>query len=130
MAKITALWSLFFLSIANAAPQGSQASASASSIGPSPSGADVAVVLTTEERDELFTLHEELVNIPSISADEIECAKFVSEYLKDLGYYVEEVPEESTGAYNVFAYPQSLKDEGAWPEVLITSHIDTVSTLL
>lgn len=126
MAKITALWSLFFLSIANAAPQGSQASASASSIGPSPSGADVAVVLTTEERDELFTLHEELVNIPSISADEIECAKFVSEYLKDLGYYVEEVPEESTGAYNVFAYPQSLKDEGAWPEVLITSHIDTV----
>ncbi|CBX91080.1 hypothetical protein IAQ61_002543 [Plenodomus lingam] len=126
MARLTALWSLFFVSIAIAAPQGSQPSASASSISPSPSGADEAVVLTTEERDELFNLHEELVNIPSISADEVECAEFITGYLKELGYYVEEVPEEDTGAYNVFAYPQSLKDEGAWPEVLITSHIDTV----
>ncbi|KAF2852233.1 acetylornithine deacetylase-like protein [Plenodomus tracheiphilus IPT5] len=126
MVRITALWSLCFFSLVCAAPQGSQPSVSASSIAPNSSGADEAVALTAEERDELFSLHEELVNIPSISADEVECAEFISEYLKELGYYVEEVPEEGTGAYNVFAYPQSLKDAGVWPEVLITSHIDTV----
>ncbi|KAI8937275.1 hypothetical protein NX059_006482 [Plenodomus lindquistii] len=126
MTKFTALWSYVFLSLASAAPQASQPSTSASAGAPSPSGVDEAVALTTEERDELFSLHEELVNIPSISAEENECADFVSEYLKELGYYVEQVPEPGTGAYNVFAYPQSLKDEGSWPEVLITSHIDTV----
>ena len=83
--------------------------------------------LTTEEADKLFSLHEELVNIPSISEDEAECAEFLSEYLTGLGYYVEDVPIGDTGTFNVFAYPQALKDEGAWPEVLITSHIDTVS---
>ncbi|EDU51265.1 ArgE Acetylornithine deacetylase Succinyl-diaminopimelate desuccinylase [Pyrenophora tritici-repentis] len=82
--------------------------------------------LTTEEIDKLFNLHEELVNIPSISEDEVECANFLSEYLTGLGYYVDEVPVGDTGTFNVFAYPQALKDEGTWPEVLITSHIDTV----
>ncbi|KAF7566570.1 ArgE, Acetylornithine deacetylase-Succinyl-diaminopimelate desuccinylase and related deacylase [Pyrenophora tritici-repentis] len=81
--------------------------------------------LTTEEIDKLFNLHEELVNIPSISEDEVECANFLSEYLTGLGYYVDEVPVGDTGTFNVFAYPQALKDEGTWPEVLITSHIDT-----
>jgi acetylornithine deacetylase len=82
--------------------------------------------LTTEERDELFSLHEELVNIPSISEDEKECADWLSEYLEELGYYVDKVPVGNTSNYNVFAYPTTLKDEGKWPEVLITSHIDTV----
>jgi acetylornithine deacetylase len=40
--------------------------------------------------------------------------------------YVEKVPAGETGTYNVFAYAQELKDEGLWPEVLISSHIDTV----
>ncbi|KAL7779846.1 hypothetical protein CFE70_009863 [Pyrenophora teres f. teres 0-1] len=83
--------------------------------------------LTTEETDKLFSLHEELVNIPSISEDEVECADFLSEYLADLGYYVEEIPVGDTGTFNVYAYPQALKDEGTWPEVLITSHIDTLN---
>lgn len=82
--------------------------------------------LTTEERDELFSLHEELVNIPSISEDEKECADWLSEYLEELGYYVDKVPVGNTSNYNVFAYPTALKEEGKWPEVLITSHIDTV----
>jgi acetylornithine deacetylase len=82
--------------------------------------------LTTEERDELFSLHEELVSIPSISEDEVECADYISEYLEELGYYVEKVPVGNTSTYNVFAYPTALKNEGVWPEVLITSHIDTV----
>jgi acetylornithine deacetylase len=85
--------------------------------------------LTTEERDELFSLHEKIVNIPSISSNELECADYISDYLEELGYYVDKVPVGNTSTYNVFAYPTTLKDEGVWPEVLITSHIDTVCIL-
>jgi acetylornithine deacetylase len=106
---------LLLLTSASAAPQ------AAPSLAPSALSS-----LTTEERDELFSLHEELVSIPSISEDEVECADYISEYLEELGYYVEKVPVGNTSTYNVFAYPTALKDEGAWPEVLITSHIDTV----
>lgn len=124
MAIIKSIVALLALQLASAAPQASVTSSSVSS--PSPTGLDPAVALSTEEVEELYSLHEELVNIPSISGDEIECADFVSKYLTDLGYYVEKVPVNETGTYNVFAYPQALKDDGLWPEVLITSHIDTV----
>jgi acetylornithine deacetylase len=124
MAVLKSIVALVALQLASAAPQASITSSAVSS--PSPSGLDQAVSLSTEETDELFSLHEQLVNIPSISGDEVKCAEFVSEYLTELGYYVEEVPVGDTGTYNVFAYPQALKDEGVWPEVLITSHIDTV----
>jgi acetylornithine deacetylase len=105
-----------------------QASVSPSTVSSSIPSASSSATLTTEETGELYSLHEELVNIPSISGDEVECAKFISEYLSELGYNVEEIPVGETGTFNVFAYPQELKDEGVWPEVLITSHIDTVST--
>ncbi|KAH6419133.1 hypothetical protein HBI14_090270 [Parastagonospora nodorum] len=120
-AYLLSLGFLFAASV-NAAPQASQA-LSASSVTPSPSASPS---LTSEERDELFQLHKELVNIPSISSDEVECADYISEYLEELGYYVEKVPVANTSTFNVFAYPSALKDEGVWPEVLITSHIDTV----
>ena len=130
MAILTQLLSCLLLTSVGAAPQASQVSASrVSTISSSAtvSAAPSALPsLTTEERDELFSLHEELVNIPSISNDEIECADYVSEYLEELGYYVEKAPVGNTSTYNVFAYPQALKDQGVWPEVLITSHIDTV----
>jgi acetylornithine deacetylase len=137
---VASLWSLAFLllSSAIAAPQASPLLASqrctvcvtstlpAATPTTSPSALPS---LTTEERDELFSLHEELVSIPSISEDEVECADYISEYLEELGYYVEKVPVGNTNTYNVFAYPIALKDEGVWPEVLITSHIDTVRVL-
>ncbi|CAN9159931.1 unnamed protein product [Alternaria alternata] len=123
MVSIKSLVALVFLRSAIAAPQASVSPSAVSSASPSASS---SVTLTAEETDELFSLHEELVNIPSISGDEVEGAEFLSEYLSNLGYYVEEVPVGDTGTFNVFAYPQELKDEGVWPEVLITSHIDTV----
>ncbi|RYN68797.1 hypothetical protein AA0118_g978 [Alternaria tenuissima] len=123
MVSIKSLVALVFLKSAIAAPQASVSPSAVSSASPSASS---SVTLTAEETDELFSLHEELVNIPSISGDEVEGAEFLSEYLSNLGYYVEEVPVGDTGTFNVFAYPQELKDEGVWPEVLITSHIDTV----
>jgi acetylornithine deacetylase len=124
MVSIKSLVALIFLRSAIAAPQASVSPSAVSSASPSASS---SVTLTAEETDELFSLHEDLVNIPSISGDEVEGAEFLSEYLSNLGYYVEEVPVGDTGTFNVFAYPQELKDEGVWPEVLITSHIDTVS---
>lgn len=85
--------------------------------------------LTTEETEALFQLHEDLVNIPSISDDEIECAEWLEEYLEEKGYHVERVPVTAgaEGRFNAFAYPQAIRDNGSWPEVLVTSHIDTVS---
>jgi acetylornithine deacetylase len=126
---------LLLLNYVSAAPQASQA-LSASSLQPSAisfyssstasASPSALPSLTSEERDRLFELHEELVNIPSISNDEVECAEYISEYLEELGYHVEKVPVGNTSTYNVFAYPKALRDEGMWPEVLITSHIDTV----
>jgi acetylornithine deacetylase len=135
---IRRLWSLGLLLLASvsAAPQASQVSSlgsptSTSSLASTASFTSSSLTsLTSEESDELFKLHEELVNIPSISNDEVACAEYLSEYLEELGYYVEKLPVGNTSTYNVFAYPSELKDEGVWPEVLITSHIDTVSLIL
>ena len=127
MAIFTYLLGCFILSIANATPQAVSPSSSVDSVAPSPSA--TAASLTTEEREELFSLHEKLVNIPSISNHETECADFVSEYIEKLGYFVDKVPVGNTSTYNIFAYPQELKDGGILPEVLITSHMDTVRTL-
>ncbi|KAF1947879.1 acetylornithine deacetylase-like protein [Clathrospora elynae] len=127
MAIITSILSVFFLALISAAPQAPVALSAVSSAVPTPSASNQSTTLTTKEIDEIFNLHEDLVNIPSISNDEVKCAEFLSEYLTELGYYVEKVPVGDTGTYDVFAYPQALKDEGFWPEVLVTSHIDTVS---
>lgn len=124
MVLLKSLIGLVALQLVSAAPQTPTMSSVSSS--PSSSGSSSATSLSTEEVDELYSLHEKLVDIPSISGEEVECANFVSEYLTGLGYYVEQVAAGNTGTYNVFAYPQELKDQGAWPEVLITSHIDTV----
>jgi len=121
--------SLAFFAIAEASPVAHhvQRAETPSPISTSvePSSTAASNPLTTEERDELFSLHETLVDINSISGDEAEVSEFIEEYLSDLGYHVETVEAEE-GRNDVFAYPKDLKNEGAWPEVLITSHIDTV----
>ncbi|PSN62814.1 Zn-dependent exopeptidase [Corynespora cassiicola Philippines] len=78
--------------------------------------------LTPAEIQELYSLHEALVDIPSTSFEEIAAAEFVEEYLTNLGYTVER-NQVSNGRFNVFAYPSTLT---TWPQVLITSHLDTV----
>ncbi|KZM21958.1 Acetylornithine deacetylase [Ascochyta rabiei] len=104
------------------------AGGTATGLASSPSSTASPDPLTTEETASLFQLHEDLVNIPSISDDEIECAEWLEEYLGEKGYYVERVPVTAgaEGRFNVFAYPQTIRDNGSWPEVLISSHIDTV----
>lgn len=149
MTLLRSVISLLALQLAHAAPQAqsqtgtaaacpstitsttARSASSSASSSPSSSPSALPGSLTTEETDELFTLHESLVNIPSISDDEIEAAEWLEEYLSEKGYYVERVPVTAgaEGRFNVFAFPQSIRDEGAWPEVLISSHIDTVRRL-
>jgi acetylornithine deacetylase len=132
MTAMLSLLSLLLITSVIAAPQASQVLSPGTftttiSVAPTASSTTSALAsLTSEERAELFELHEELVNIPSISNDELECTEYISEYLEELGYYVEKIPVGDTSTFNVFAYPTSLKDEDVWPEVLISSHIDTV----
>lgn len=131
MAPCRTLLGLLLLSAVQAAPQVQATGSTVTAViqpSATPIISETGSTLTNEEQDDLFSLHEELVNIPSISGEETECADFVAEYLEELGYYVEQIPVGDTGTSNVFAYPQELKDQGVWPEVLITSHIDTVST--
>jgi acetylornithine deacetylase len=127
MAPLLHYASLLLFAVAEASPAAYPADQTKASsvVSTSPSSTPKANPLTDEEKEKLFDLHEKLVDIPSITGDEAEVSEFVEEYLSDLGYHVETVEVEE-GRNNVFAYPKELKDEGAWPEVLITSHIDTV----
>ncbi|KAL1656385.1 hypothetical protein SLS61_000848 [Didymella pomorum] len=132
MTKLISVLGLLAVPFASAVPQAaSSASAPAtevSSSSPASTSTPSSYPLTSEETDALYQLHEDLVNIPSISDDEIECAEWLEEYLGGKGYYVERVPvmAGAEGRFNVFAYPQAIRDSGSWPEVLVTSHIDTV----
>jgi acetylornithine deacetylase len=60
-------------------PSACEVSATASSFVPAPSAS-----LTSEEKDELFDLHEKLVDIPSISGNEGDVAEFTLNYLTDV----------------------------------------------
>ncbi|KAJ8109297.1 hypothetical protein OPT61_g7560 [Boeremia exigua] len=140
MALLTSLVGLLAIPLTYAAPQAQSqspssasgvtttASVSASSVAASSSPTASLDPLTTEETEALFQLHEDLINISSISDDEIECAEWLEEYLEEKEYYVERVPVTAgaEGRFNVFAYPQAIRDNGSWPEVLVSSHIDTV----
>jgi|SRR5690242_5904865 len=142
MTRLTSVLGLLAIPLAFAAPQvqsqvpsstsgvATSASATASSTAASSTTSVTPEPLTPEETEALFQLHEDLVNIPSISDDEIECAEWLEEYLGGKNYYVERVPVTAgaEGRFNVFAYPQAIRDNGSWPEVLVTSHIDTVSS--
>lgn len=123
MSPLLSYLAIFAFATAHAAPSPQSPTSSQLS---TPSSAPKSNPLTTKEQDSLLELHESLVNIPSISGDEAECTDFIEEHLTTLGYYVEKVEVEATGQHNVFAYPTELKDQGVWPETLISSHIDTV----
>ncbi|CAK7896172.1 hypothetical protein CAAN1_03S02300 [[Candida] anglica] len=74
----------------------------------------------------LIGLHKALVEIPSISENEVAVAKALSGFLKRFGLTVElqKVPAKDghSPRYNVYAYIGKTRDTS----VLITSHIDTV----
>ena len=80
--------------------------------------------MSVEEQDGMLSLLEDLVNIDSTSGNEMECGLYLDEYLSALGLYIE--PYNESGQFNIFAYPQELKDAGELPDYLLTTHMDTV----
>ncbi|KAK2612654.1 hypothetical protein QQS21_001270 [Conoideocrella luteorostrata] len=81
-------------------------------------------------RDELLSLHKNLVSIPSISGDENAVGKFLVDYLTERGYHADlqfVAPSDSTPKgkerFNVLAWKGKRM---ATPKVVVSSHIDVV----
>ncbi|KKK23157.1 hypothetical protein ARAM_006086, partial [Aspergillus rambellii] len=75
-----------------------------------------------------LSLHRDLVQIPSVSGNESAVGDFLTEYLEARDFTVVQQPVLAPGSsqprYNIFAYPSSAGQSP--PEILLTSHIDTV----
>jgi acetylornithine deacetylase len=90
-------------------------------------------------RDELVSLHKDLVDISSVSYDENAVGNFLIDYLKERNFATELqfVPSPDTAnsdddenksakpRFNVLAWPGSKPSSGS-PKVMVSSHIDTV----
>jgi acetylornithine deacetylase len=75
----------------------------------------------------LLAFHRSIVEIPSISGDEKNLGEFVLDFLSSHNFTVEKqivVPEyvDNKERFNIYAYV----GENRYPDVLLTSHIDTV----
>jgi acetylornithine deacetylase len=82
------------------------------------------VASTPLRSPDLLRLHQQLVEIESISGNERAVGDWLSKSLVDQGYHVErQSVDEDPERFNVFAWPGHDRD----PAVLLTSHIDTVS---
>src|ERR671938_474080 len=67
----------------------------------------------------LFELTRRLIDIPSVSGEELEVGRFLASHLEGLGYGVE-LQEVGPGRSNVIA------TTGARPRVVLSTHMDTV----
>jgi len=76
---------------------------------------------------DLFEFHKNLTQIESISGNEKEVGEWLANSLTSQGYQVEkQVLSKDPLRFNVLAWPGSKREA----EVLISSHIDTVSERL
>ena len=67
----------------------------------------------------VFELTRQLIDIPSVTGDELAVGEFLSKYLEELGYLVER-QEVATERYNVIATTD------APPRIVFSTHMDTV----
>ncbi|KAJ5523527.1 hypothetical protein N7513_013071 [Penicillium frequentans] len=75
----------------------------------------------------LLTFHKNIVEIPSISGNEKSVGEYIINFLKSQNFTVEKqlvtpATETEKERFNVYAYV----GENRFPDVLLTSHIDTV----
>jgi acetylornithine deacetylase len=69
-----------------------------------------------------LSLHRDLISTPSVSGNESAVGNFLASYLESKDFTVIKQPVPGrTSRFNVFAYTSSAK-----PQILLTSHIDTV----
>lgn len=81
-------------------------------------------VLSMKNRS-ILEFHKKLVEIPSISDDEMGVTYYLKDFLEKAGLTVE-LQEVDRGGRNVYAYKGKKRDN----RVLLTSHIDTVPPFL
>lgn len=67
----------------------------------------------------VFELTRQLIDIPSVTGDELAVGQFLSHYLEQLGYRVEQ-QEVAPDRFNVIA------TTGAPPRIVFSTHMDTV----
>ncbi|PYH46092.1 M20 family metallopeptidase [Aspergillus saccharolyticus JOP 1030-1] len=82
-----------------------------------------------------LSFHRNLVQIPSVSGNETAVGNFLVEFLKSHNFTVIRQPVPTgnqatdptldTNRFNIFAYPSASPSQDR-PEILLTSHIDTV----
>ncbi|PWY62545.1 peptidase [Aspergillus eucalypticola CBS 122712] len=77
-----------------------------------------------------LSFHRDIVQIPSVSGNETAVGTFVAQFLESHNFTVikQPVPSSSKGdpnRFNIFAYPSTSPSQDR-PEILLTSHIDTV----
>jgi len=77
--------------------------------------------LVHDTRRELLHLHRKLVQIESITGNELEVGTWLASYLESHNLTVEKL-EIAPNRFNVFAYPGTANKT----KVLVSSHIDTV----
>ncbi|KAH7313953.1 hypothetical protein B0I35DRAFT_280254 [Stachybotrys elegans] len=79
-------------------------------------------------REALLSLHQALVEIPSVTNSEAEVGDFLMEYLAEQGLVTERqhIPSsnDTVPRFNVIAWPEDRP--AGWSRVVVTSHIDTV----
>ena len=73
-----------------------------------------------------LSFHRDLVQIESISGSELQVGSFIVDFLEARDFTVIKQPVDGgkENRFNILAYPASLSSQQ--PEVILTSHIDTV----
>src|SRR5215217_4706926 len=72
---------------------------------------------------DLFKLTRELIDVPSVTGDELAVGEFLATHLEQLGYRVER-QEVETDRFNVIAATE------APPRIVFSTHMDTVPPLI
>ncbi|PWY76206.1 peptidase [Aspergillus heteromorphus CBS 117.55] len=93
-------------------------------LGLSPSASDII------DASPFLSFHRDLVQIPSVSGNETVVGSFLIDFLESHNFTVikQPVPASPNGdphRFNIFAYPSTSPAQDR-PEILLTSHIDTV----
>ncbi|KAF2010744.1 Zn-dependent exopeptidase [Aaosphaeria arxii CBS 175.79] len=75
-------------------------------------------------RDRLLSLHQSIVEIPSIYGGEAEVGNFLIDYLSEQGLATERQFLPSSERFNVLAWPQPRTSN--YSRIIVTTHIDVV----
>src|ERR1700760_4411642 len=85
-------------------------------------------------------LTRQLVDIESTTYHEAPAGEFLAKYLAELGYAVErqDVPQPAAATpgsgdgprFNVYAVPREMAEKGIGPEIVFSTHMDTVPPFL